>query len=263
MCQPRWRGAAAGLLSFSFGIQERGAGEQVERRRAGLWHVLVEPGETRLIRERARVTISPPSPGGRRILVSLLGFFCLYCKLLGFGTKVTLRLSPARGSCRKALRGAGTPREPPGPQLGAQEELGLQDEHVGTRGSGSLCAHWAKPKEPPLWSSHPVPAKGSTALAALCAFPVPPAAAVTRTAQNPCFSYFILVPPFPLAESRLCFGPFFCSGTSLSWPGACGLVPPASLAAVSFPFGFFCSCCYHHSNHLCHKTGAHWTISSP
>lgn len=32
MCQPRWRGAAAGLLSFSFGIQERGAGEQAEMR---------------------------------------------------------------------------------------------------------------------------------------------------------------------------------------------------------------------------------------
>lgn len=175
MCQPRWRGAAAGLLSFSFGIQERGAGVQAERR-AGLWVVPVEPGETQLICERARVTISLPNHGGRRVLVSLLGFFCLYCKLLGFGTKVTAEAeSPLPGAAGRPLCGAGTPQEPPGPQLGAQEELGLQDERMGMRGSGSLCARWAKPQEPPLWSSHPVPAEGSTALAALCAFPVPPA----------------------------------------------------------------------------------------
>lgn len=167
MCQPRWRGAAAGLLSFSFGIQERGAGEKMERRRAGLWDVLVE---TQLICERARVAMSPPDPGGRRILVSLC-FFCLYCKLLGFGTKVTACLLP--GAAGRPLRGAGTPWEPPGLQLGAQEELGLQDEGMGMRGSGSLCTHQAKPLEPPLCSSHPVPAERTRALTALSAFPVP------------------------------------------------------------------------------------------
>lgn len=175
-CQPRWMGAAAGLLSFSFGIQERGAGERVERRRAGLWHVLVEPGETRLICERARVAISPPNPGGRRILVSLLVFFCLYYKLLGFGTKATAETEPPlSGAAGRPLCGAGTPREPPGPQLGAQEEHGLQDECMGMRGSGSLCTCWAKPRELPLWSSPPMPAKGSMAFAALSAFPVPTA----------------------------------------------------------------------------------------
>lgn len=44
MCQPRWRGAAAGLLSFSFGIQERGAGEQAEMRGEETSGALACPG---------------------------------------------------------------------------------------------------------------------------------------------------------------------------------------------------------------------------
>lgn len=272
MCQPRWRGAAAGLLSFSFGIQERGAGEQAEmrgeeRRRAGLWRVLVEPGETQLICERARVAISPPDPGGRRILVSLLGFFCLYYKLLGFGTRATAEAkSPLPGAAGRPLRGAGTPREPPGPKLGAQEEPGLQDEHMSMRGSSSLCTHWAKPREPPLWSFCLVPAEGSMALAALFVF-------LFHLHGSRCdqdspktllwLFYFVSPLPFSFGRVQTLLWSLFCSGSLLSWPGACGLVPTASLAAAPFPFGFFCSCWFHHSNHLCHKTGAHWTISSP
>lgn len=103
-----------------------------------------------------------------------LVFFCLYCKLLGFGTKVTTEAKlPLLGAAGRLLRGAGTPWEPPRPQLGAQEVLGLQDEGMGTRGSGSFCPRQAKPLEPPMWSSHPMPAKGSMAVTAHSALPVP------------------------------------------------------------------------------------------
>lgn len=53
----------------------------------------------------------------------------------------------------------------------------------------------------------------SAALAAVCTFLVSPAWQPLRPGQpnKPCFGYFILFPPshFPLAESRLHFGPFF------------------------------------------------------
>lgn len=47
-------------------------------------------------------------------------FFCLYCKLSGFGARVT-DVAEARlpGATGRPLRGAGTPWEPPGPKLGA------------------------------------------------------------------------------------------------------------------------------------------------
>lgn len=97
---------------------------------------------------------------------------------------------------------------------------------MGTRGSGFPCACWAKPWEPPLWSSHPVPAKGSMVLAALCAFPVPPAAAVTRTAQTPAF-LILFGSPFPFSFGRVqtllwslfLFWYFTLLAWSL-WPGA-------------------------------------------
>lgn len=215
------------LASRSVGLASKRRGE--ERRRAGLWRVLVEPGETQLICERARVAISPLDPGGRRILVSLLGFFCLYYKLLGFGTRATAEAKPLLpGAAGRPLRGAGTPREPPGPKLGAQEEPGLQDEHMSMRGFGSLCARRAKPREPPLWSSRLMPAEGSMALTALSAFPFQlHSSCCDQDSPKTLLWLFYFVSPLPFSFGRVqtllwslfLFWFFALLAWSL-WPGA-------------------------------------------
>lgn len=60
---------------------------------------------------------------GESWFLRFLVFFCLYCKLLGFGARATdVAEPPLLGAAGRPLCGAGTPRELPAPKLGAQEE---------------------------------------------------------------------------------------------------------------------------------------------
>lgn len=142
-------------------------------------------------------------PGGRRILVSLVGFV------------LSLLHSPGSGAGSRR-EGSVWGRPPAGAEAGAQGSMWPQDRSEGL----------------PLPSAQPWVAEGRHR--SRCTCPVSPA--WRRRGQdspiNPAlvilFGFPPLCPHLPLAESRLCFGPFFCSGSLLSWPGACGTVPIAS-----------------------------------
>lgn len=105
-------------------------------------------------------------------------FFCLYCKLLGFGARATDAAEPPLpGAAGRPLRGAGTPREPPGPKPGAQEErvaAGRERGHEGLR--LPLCPARGSPGQAPR---EPLPREAlaeeeRSSRHCLCTFPFHP-----------------------------------------------------------------------------------------
>lgn len=109
--------APAGLLSFSCGIPERGAGERAERNRGS--------GASRQSVGKLGSSVGErkvPSPllalGVGESWFLFLVFSVSVANSRAFGARVTdVAEPPLPGAAGRPLRGAGTPREPPGPKL--------------------------------------------------------------------------------------------------------------------------------------------------
>lgn len=115
------QGVAIGLpfsssSSSSSGSLERRAGAGERAVRSGALSSSAQRGEAQLSRGRVRGSVFPPRLfGGWRILVSLLGFSVSIANSRVLGTAAAK--PPLQGAAGWALRGAGTPWEPPGPEL--------------------------------------------------------------------------------------------------------------------------------------------------
>lgn len=165
---------------------------------------------------------------------------------------------PLRGAAGRPLRGAGTPREPPGPELGRVPLCpsvplpGQAPRDCCRGGSARLALSKGQHGSPATFVCSLFNLHGSR-----CDpdSPINPASVILFYSPPSPPSF-----PFSLAESRLRFGPFFCSWSAFLSPAPW---PLASPRAAPLPLPFFCSRRFHHSNHLRYKTGAHWTTSSP
>lgn len=186
------QGVAIGLpfsssSSSSSGSLERRAGAGERAVRSGALSSSAQRGEAQLSRGRVRGSVSPPPPPlwGLENPGFSSWFFCLYCKLSGFGDRCSQ--APAPGSCRM------------GPAWG-RDPVGAPWARAG--GGGGTRSVWpclsVRPRAPTALFVH----SSFNLLGSCCAQdnPINPALVIL---------FYFHPSPFLLTESRLCFAPFF------------------------------------------------------